>query len=94
MIDLLTNSYCVLTDSGGVQEESTALKIPCLTLRDSTERPITVSEGTNQIVGVDQNNIEAAFNAINTKDVSNKNPVFWDGQTSKRIVDHLKGELL
>ena len=52
-IQLMANAGCVLTDSGGIQEESTALEFPCLTLRATTERPVTVSQGTNRLVGVD-----------------------------------------
>ena len=57
---LLSKAALVLTDSGGIQEETTALGIPCLTLRDNTERPVTISEGTNQLVGTDPAKIVAA----------------------------------
>jgi UDP-N-acetylglucosamine 2-epimerase (non-hydrolysing) len=90
MMNLLSHTYCVLTDSGGIQEESTALNVPCLTLRESTERPITVSEGTNQVVGVNSQAIQDAFSRIQRNNNEIKNPVYWDGKTSQRIVSHLK----
>ncbi len=93
MMNLLSHTYCVLTDSGGIQEESTALNVPCLTLRESTERPITVSEGTNQVVGVSSQAIQHAFSSIQRNNNEIKNPVYWDGKTSERIVSHLKGAL-
>jgi UDP-N-acetylglucosamine 2-epimerase (non-hydrolysing) len=52
-VQLMANARCVLTDSGGIQEETTALGVPCLTLRENTERPITVSRGTNRVIGVE-----------------------------------------
>jgi UDP-N-acetylglucosamine 2-epimerase (non-hydrolysing) len=55
----MANARCVLTDSGGIQEENTALGVPCLTLRENTERPITVSRGTNRVIGVDPDAIYA-----------------------------------
>ena len=94
-LDFLNLSSCarlVLTDSGGIQEETTALGIPCLTLRENTERPITVEMGTNIIVGTDTTKIIAAANA--TLNGSGKNPVtrppLWDGHTSERILDALE----
>ena len=82
----------VLTDSGGIQEETTALGIPCLTLRENTERPITVELGTNIIVGTDTTKIIAAANATlngSAKKVR-KQPPLWDGHTSERILDALE----
>jgi len=79
----------VLTDSGGIQEETTYLNIPCLTLRPTTERPITVTEGTNELVTFE--NIEEKINLIlsgNWK--QGKLPELWDGKTAQRIVDILK----
>ncbi|HET6974331.1 MAG TPA: UDP-N-acetylglucosamine 2-epimerase (non-hydrolyzing) [Pyrinomonadaceae bacterium] len=89
----LSSSAClVLTDSGGIQEETTALGIPCLTLRENTERPITVEMGTNVIVGTDTTKIIAAAKA--TLNGSAKKPVvrppLWDGHTSERILDALE----
>jgi len=85
---LVCNSKFVLTDSGGLQEETTALGIPCITMRENTERPITVDEGTNTIVGTDGDKIRnesAAILAGNGK--SGRVPELWDGQASERIVD-------
>lgn len=87
---LMRESLFVMTDSGGVQEESTALNIPCLTLRDSTERPATVTEGTNRLVGTDKQKIVAeATRILEGETVSGRIPEKWDGQAAKRIVDVL-----
>jgi UDP-N-acetylglucosamine 2-epimerase (non-hydrolysing) len=89
---LYTGARLVLTDSGGIQEETTALGIPCLTLRENTERPITVEMGTNTIVGTDTERItRAAFAALDAprdKDVA-RIPPLWDGHTADRILDAL-----
>ena len=89
---LYSGARLVLTDSGGLQEETTVLSIPCLTLRENTERPITIEMGTNQLVGVDKEKIEkAAFEIleqpVNTQ--SAKIPPLWDGKTAGRICDAL-----
>jgi UDP-N-acetylglucosamine 2-epimerase (non-hydrolysing) len=77
----------VLTDSGGVQEETTVLGVPCLTLRENTERPATVLHGTNQVVGVDPDRILAAAQSILQKTSSpSRCPPLWDGKTASRIV--------
>ena len=93
MLNLTLNSRFVMTDSGGLQEETTFLKIPCLTLRTETERPITVTVGTNTIVGF---NIERKMNAIdrilNNKYKKEKIPPLWDGQASRRIIKILQNE--
>ncbi|MGC1482763.1 MAG: UDP-N-acetylglucosamine 2-epimerase (non-hydrolyzing) [Candidatus Acidiferrum sp.] len=87
---LLSKSTIVLTDSGGIQEETTALGVPCLTLRENTERPITISEGTNQLIGTDPARIIAAAQAILTgKGKPGRIPPFWDGHAAERIVDVL-----
>jgi UDP-N-acetylglucosamine 2-epimerase (non-hydrolysing) len=87
---LLSRSRLVLTDSGGIQEETTALGVPCLTLRENTERPITVTEGTNQIVGQDPEKILAAAREILAgKTKAGRIPKFWDGRAAERIVDIL-----
>ena len=91
---LYSRSRLVLTDSGGIQEETTALGIPCLTLRESTERPITVEMGTNTIVGTDPEKItQAAFASLEADDTSTTSnhrvPPLWDGHTAERIVDAL-----
>ncbi len=87
-IRLLSNSKFVLTDSGGIQEESTALGIPCLTLRENTERPITVSMGTNTIVGTDRELILSMVSEIiQTGGKKGIIPDLWDGKTASRISD-------
>ncbi len=92
---LLTDAQMVLTDSGGIQEETTALGVPCLTLRDSTERPVTVTEGTNEIVGTDPAAIEAAIEALRRrpKPTEFRRPALWDGAAAARIVDILERDL-
>jgi UDP-N-acetylglucosamine 2-epimerase (non-hydrolysing) len=85
-IALEASARLVLTDSGGVQEETTVLGIPCLTLRDSTERPITVTEGTNQLVGRDPDRIvKAALEVLAAPPHRPGKPALWDGQASQRI---------
>jgi UDP-N-acetylglucosamine 2-epimerase (non-hydrolysing) len=74
-----------LTDSGGIQEETTVLGVPCLTLRNSTERPITVSEGTNRIVGTDPDAIVAAASEALASPPANRKPALWDGKAGERI---------
>ena len=88
---LYSGARLVLTDSGGIQEETTVLGIPCLTLRENTERPITVEMGTNTIVGTDRKRITgAAFAALNNSATQNHRvPPLWDGQTAGRILDAL-----
>jgi len=89
---LYSGARLVLTDSGGIQEETTALSIPCLTLRENTERPITVEMGTNQIVGTNTAKItEAAFSALNSPRETKQRPVppLWDGHTAPRILEAL-----
>ena len=84
------NARVVLTDSGGVQEETTCLGVPCLTLRENTERPITVTEGTNVLVGMDPDTVRAAFsNAICARMVPRR-PALWDGAAAQRIVAALR----
>jgi len=83
------NAKLVLTDSGGVQEETSYLGVPCLTLRTETERPITVKLGTNIIGGVSKKSILAAYKRINFKKRNKKIPL-WDGGTSARIVKIIK----
>ena len=89
-LKLVSIAGVVLTDSGGIQEETTALRIPCLTLRENTERPVTVEVGTNQLVGTDPQRMIAGYRSICNGDLSNSRmPLFWDGQAAKRIVDAL-----
>lgn len=83
---LLKNAELVITDSGGIQEESTFLKIQCLTIRNNTERPATVEIGTNQVVGADFEKTERfAYDVLNGKHKKGKIPELWDGKTAKRI---------
>jgi UDP-N-acetylglucosamine 2-epimerase (non-hydrolysing) len=85
---LYSGAKLVLTDSGGIQEETTALDIPCLTLRENTERPITVTHGTNRLVGTDTERITAAaFDALDHPRESR--PPLWDGQAADRILNAL-----
>jgi UDP-N-acetylglucosamine 2-epimerase (non-hydrolysing) len=87
---LYSGARLVLTDSGGIQEETTALGIPCLTLRENTERPVTVTLGTNEIVGTDtQKIVNAAHAALNGAGKTGRIPPLWDGQTADRILDAL-----
>jgi UDP-N-acetylglucosamine 2-epimerase (non-hydrolysing) len=87
---LLKDADFVLTDSGGLQEETTALGIPCLTFRENTERPITVQEGTNTLIGTNPEHILSAFTALkNGGAKKGKIPNLWDGHAAERIVDVL-----
>ena len=90
MLGLMANARLVLTDSGGVQEETTALGVPCLTLRENTERPITVEQGTNTLVGNDGAAIRREVAAILAgRSKSGCLPERWDGRAAERIVDDL-----
>ena len=94
-LSLTADARLVLTDSGGLQEEATILGIPCLTLRDNTERPITVTEGTNKLVGSDPATIlreaNAALDGPATK--SHRVPQLWDGHAAERIVSAVTSRL-
>jgi len=86
MLGLMKDARIVLTDSGGIQEETTALGVPCLTLRHNTERPATVDEGTNTIVGTDRKAILiAAEDILNGGGKAGRIPEYWDGRAAVRI---------
>ena len=86
ILGLMKDARMVLTDSGGLQEETTALGVPCLTLRTSTERPITITEGTNTLVGTDIDAIRhAALDVLATGGKAGRIPEFWDGHAGERI---------
>jgi UDP-N-acetylglucosamine 2-epimerase (non-hydrolysing) len=87
---LLSEARLVLTDSGGIQEETTVLGVPCLTLRKNTERPITVEQGTNTLVGLDPSRIVAvARRALRRSQRVGTTPDLWDGKAAERIIDVL-----
>jgi UDP-N-acetylglucosamine 2-epimerase (non-hydrolysing) len=91
---LYSGARLVLTDSGGIQEETTALGIPCLTLRENTERPVTVELGTNRVVGTDPERIVAEAEEALSKDGQKEPPrvpPLWDGHAAERILDALLG---
>jgi UDP-N-acetylglucosamine 2-epimerase (non-hydrolysing) len=91
MLGLMKSAKMVLTDSGGLQEETTALGIPCVTLRENTERPITVDEGTNTIVGTDSEKIqECVKDILSTGGKSGRIPEYWDGKAASRIVAEIE----
>jgi len=92
-LNLMMHSKFVMTDSGGIQEETTVLGIPCLTLRDTTERPITISQGTNVLVWNDtQKIIDEAFKVLDGKGKKGSLPELWDGNAAERIVEVLLKE--
>ena len=87
---LMADARLVLTDSGGIQEETTILKVPCLTLRENTERPVTVEVGCNQIVGTDPERILAAYRQVMASETFTcGTPEKWDGRAAERIADIL-----
>lgn len=88
MLGLMREARVVLTDSGGIQEETTALGVPCVTLRENTERPITVEQGTNTIVGTDAGKIMAAYEDVMASGgKAGRVPELWDGKAAERIVE-------
>jgi UDP-N-acetylglucosamine 2-epimerase (non-hydrolysing) len=86
-LKLTAEAKFVLTDSGGIQEETTILRVPCITLRENTERPITVQQGTNVIVGTNTGRIlEESHSILNGKVITSQMPDLWDGNAAERIV--------
>jgi UDP-N-acetylglucosamine 2-epimerase (non-hydrolysing) len=86
-LDLMMHARLVMTDSGGIQEETTILGVPCLTLRENTERPITISRGTNRLVGTNPERIVAAVRSIlNEPRAVARLPDLWDGHAAERVV--------
>ncbi len=93
-LGMMAQAQLVLTDSGGIQEETTILGVPCLTLRKNTERPVTVTQGTNTVVGVSPDRIvEAASRVFNGDSHHGRRPELWDGRAAERIVGILREEL-
>jgi UDP-N-acetylglucosamine 2-epimerase (non-hydrolysing) len=88
-LKLMSESKVVITDSGGMQEETTILGIPCLTIRENTERPVTIIEGTNRLVGTNTENIIAGYEDSMKSSCKKSRPKYWDGKASDRIVQVL-----
>lgn len=85
-LGLMANARVIVTDSGGIQEETTALGVPCITIRQNTERPVTITQGTNQLISSDyQSIVNAVHNASKTGNA--RIPELWDGHASERVVD-------
>jgi UDP-N-acetylglucosamine 2-epimerase (non-hydrolysing) len=87
-LDFLKLTACarvVLTDSGGVQEETTVLGVPCVTLRENTERPVTISEGTNLLAGTQPSSIARSFKEAMSMATTGRVPRYWDGKSAERI---------
>ena len=93
-VRLMKDSRFVLTDSGGIQEETTALGVPCLTMRENTERPVTVTQGTNTLVGKDKRRIaRCVTNILRGNFKQGTVPALWDGRASQRIADIIRNHL-
>jgi UDP-N-acetylglucosamine 2-epimerase (non-hydrolysing) len=85
---LTRSAKLVITDSGGIQEETTFLGVQCITVRNNTERPVTVTVGTNQLIGTDLTEVEKAAEEVLAGNIKEgKIPEFWDGHTAERIAD-------
>ena len=94
MLGLMKDARVVLTDSGGIQEETTALGVPCITLRENTERPVTIEEGTNTLAGQDPARIVALSREIlATGGKRGRIPALWDGHAAPRIAASLRAWL-
>jgi UDP-N-acetylglucosamine 2-epimerase (non-hydrolysing) len=94
-IALMQRARLVITDSGGLQEEATVLGLPCLTIRENTERPVTVTQGSNHLVGVQPENLVRAADQVlaAAKPAAGKTPELWDGRAAERIVEILTEKL-
>lgn len=93
-LNVWKDAAVVLTDSGGLQEETTALGVPCITIRENTERPVTVEEGTNVLVGTDPQRIVAeARKVLRGEGKQGRRPHLWDGRAAERVVEILAREL-
>jgi len=93
-LNLWKDAKFVLTDSGGLQEETTALGVPCITVRENTERPITVEQGTNVVAGTDPEKVSSeAFRILDSRGKPGQRPRLWDGKAAERIVTILAQEL-
>ncbi|MFO0909494.1 MAG: UDP-N-acetylglucosamine 2-epimerase (non-hydrolyzing) [Isosphaeraceae bacterium] len=89
-LGMMARARCVLTDSGGIQEETTALGVPCLTLRENTERPVTLTQGTNRLIGSDPGRIVESVDQVLSGDwPTGTRPALWDGHAAERIADIL-----
>ena len=87
---LMKHAKLVMTDSGGIQEETTFMKIPCLTMRENTERPVTIEVGTNTLCGLDSNLIlNSISKIIKGKYKKGRIPKYWDGKSAEKIVNIL-----
>jgi UDP-N-acetylglucosamine 2-epimerase (non-hydrolysing) len=93
-LNLWKDAAVVLTDSGGLQEETTALGVPCVTIRENTERPVTVEEGSNVLAGTNPDKIiEEARKVLSGKGKQGRRPALWDGKAAERIVAVLAKEI-
>ena len=90
-LGLTASARVVLTDSGGVQEETTVLGVPCVTLRENTERPVTITEGTNLLAGTEPAAIHRAVEEALATSAQGRVPRVWDGKAAERIVEHMEG---
>jgi UDP-N-acetylglucosamine 2-epimerase (non-hydrolysing) len=91
---LVQSAKAVVTDSGGITEETTVMGVPCMTLRDNTERPETITEGTNELLGTDPKAIKPAMEKLFSGSwKKGQIPHLWDGKTAKRIVEILVDKL-
>ena len=89
-VRLMANARIVLSDSGGIQEETTILKVPCVTLRENTERPATIHEGTNLLAGTSRAGILSKYKEAMNRGEADRVPALWDGNTAGRIADVLR----